>query len=39
MLINRKAYGNLTTEKIDSILEKLKAEALQNAEVEMRKLE
>ena len=33
MLINRKAYGNLTAEKIDEILEKLKAEALQNAEV------
>lgn len=27
MLINRKAYGNLTAEKIDGILEKLKAEA------------
>ena len=27
MLINRKAYGNLTTEKIDGILEVLKAEA------------
>ena len=27
MLINRKAYGNLTTEKIDQIIEKLKAEA------------
>ena len=27
MLINRKAYGNLTMEKIDVILEKLKAEA------------
>jgi NADH-quinone oxidoreductase subunit E len=27
MLINRKAYGNLTPEKIDGILEKLKAEA------------
>jgi len=26
MLINRKAYGNLTTDKIDDILEKLKAE-------------
>ena len=26
MLINLKAYGNLTTEKIDAILEKLKAE-------------
>jgi NADH-quinone oxidoreductase subunit E len=26
MLINRKAYGNLTTEKIDQIVEKLKAE-------------
>ena len=26
MLINRKAYGNLTFEKIDEILEKLKAE-------------
>ena len=26
MLINRKAYGNLTAEKIDRILEKLKAE-------------
>jgi NADH-quinone oxidoreductase subunit E len=25
MLINRKAYGNLTTDKIDAILEKLKA--------------
>jgi NADH-quinone oxidoreductase subunit E len=27
MLINRKAYGNLTAEKIDKILEKLKAGA------------
>ena len=27
MLINRKAYGNLTPEKIDGILEALKAEA------------
>ena len=27
MLINRKAYGNLTAEKIDGILENLKAEA------------
>ena len=27
MLINRKAYGNLTAEKIDKILEKLKADA------------
>jgi NADH-quinone oxidoreductase subunit E len=27
MLINRKAYGNLTPEKIDVILEKLKAES------------
>jgi NADH-quinone oxidoreductase subunit E len=27
MLINRKAYGNLTTDKIDDILQKLKAEA------------
>ena len=27
MLINRKAYGNLTAEKIDEILEKLTAEA------------
>ena len=27
MLVNRKAYGNLTAEKIDGILEKLKAEA------------
>ncbi len=27
MLINRKAYGNLTAEKIDGILEKLKADA------------
>ncbi len=27
MLINLKAYGNLTTEKIDVILDKLKAEA------------
>ena len=27
MLINLKAYGNLTTEKIDGILDKLKAEA------------
>ncbi len=27
MLINRKAYGNLTTEKIDGIIEALKAEA------------
>ena len=26
MLINRKAYGNLTAEKIDTILKKLKAE-------------
>jgi NADH:ubiquinone oxidoreductase subunit E len=31
MLINKKAYGNLTPDKIDGILEKLKAEALQNA--------
>ena len=27
MLINRKVYGNLTAEKIDEILEKLKSEA------------
>jgi NADH-quinone oxidoreductase subunit E len=27
MLINKKVYGNLTTDKIDGILEKLKAEA------------
>ena len=27
MLINKKAYGNLTPDKIDGILEKLKAEA------------
>jgi NADH-quinone oxidoreductase subunit E len=27
MLINRKVYGNLTPEKIDAILEKLKAES------------
>ena len=27
MLINRKAYGNLTAEKIDGILKKLKADA------------
>ena len=27
MLINKKTYGSLTTEKIDGILEKLKAEA------------
>jgi NADH-quinone oxidoreductase subunit E len=27
MLINRKAYGNLTTQKIDGIIEALKAEA------------
>ena len=27
MLINRKAYGNLTAKKIDEILEKLKADA------------
>jgi len=27
MLINRKAYGNLTTEKIDEILEKLQSKA------------
>jgi NADH-quinone oxidoreductase subunit E len=39
MLINRKAYGNLTAKKIDEILEKLKAEALQNAEVGVRKSE
>ncbi len=39
MLINRKAYGNLTAEKIDGILENLKAEASQNAEVGMRKSE
>jgi len=37
MLVNKKVYGNLTPEKIDAILEKLKAEALQNAEVGMRK--
>jgi len=36
MLINKKAYGNLTAEKIDGILAKLKTEALQNAEVGMR---
>ncbi len=39
ILINKKVYGDLTTEKIDGILEKLKAEALQNAEVGMRKSE
>ena len=27
MLINKKAYGNLTAEKIDGVLEKLRAEA------------
>jgi len=27
MLINRKAYGNLTVEKIDSILAKLQSDA------------
>lgn len=32
MLINKKAYGLLTPEKIDRILEKLKAEALQKTE-------
>ena len=32
MLINKKAYGHLTPEKIDKILEKLKAEALQKTE-------
>ena len=31
MLINKKAYGSLTTEKIDGILGKLIAEASQNA--------
>jgi hypothetical protein len=36
MLINKKVYGSLTTDKIDGILEKLKAEASQNAEVGMR---
>jgi NADH-quinone oxidoreductase subunit E len=39
ILINKKVYGNLTTEKIDEIIEKLKAEALQNAEVGMRDAE
>ena len=39
MLINKKVYGNLTPEKIDGILEKLKAETSQNAEVGMRKSE
>jgi NADH-quinone oxidoreductase subunit E len=39
MLINKKVYGNLTPDKIDGILAKLKTEALQNAEVGMRKLE
>jgi len=39
MLINRKAYGNLTAEKIDEILENLNEEALQNAEAGMRKSE
>ena len=39
MLINKKAYGNLTPEKIDGILAKLKAEASQNAEVGMRNSE
>jgi len=32
MLINKKAYGHLTAEKIDRILEKLKANARQKAE-------
>ena len=36
MLINKKVYGNLTTEKIDGILAQLKAEASQNAEIGMR---
>jgi hypothetical protein len=39
MLINKKVYGSLTTDKIDGILAKLKAEASQNAEVGMRKSE
>jgi NADH-quinone oxidoreductase subunit E len=32
MLINKKVYGHLTPEKIDKILEKLKAEALPKTE-------
>jgi len=32
MLINKKVYGHLTPEKIDTILEKLKVEALQRTE-------
>jgi NADH-quinone oxidoreductase subunit E len=39
ILINKKVYGNLTTEKIDEILDNLKAEALQNEEVGMRNAE
>jgi len=39
ILINKKVYGNLTTQKIDEIVEKLKAEALQNAEVGSRNAE
>ena len=39
ILINKKVYGNLTPEKIDEIIEKLKAEALKNAEVGMRNAE
>ena len=39
ILVNKKVHGNLTTEKIDGIIGKLKAEALQNAEVGMRNAE
>ena len=39
ILINKKVYGNLTPEKIDEIIEKLKADALKNAEVGMRNAE
>ena len=39
ILINKKVYGNLTPEKIDGIIEELKASALDNAEVGMRNVE
>jgi len=39
ILINKKVYGPLTAEKIDEIIEELKAEALKNAEVGMRNAE
>ena len=39
ILINKKVYGPLTAEKIDEIIEKLKGQALKNAEVGMRNAE